>query len=123
MKIQFAGFALLLAMPGVMAAQMRMGASATSFGVSVRTATVNQTTPSATLPGDGSLAPAQAANGSVGAVRKAQDVFANATRAGADPGGAGSSATLESVSILNGLIPADGVVAIASSSGNGSNAD
>src|ERR1051325_1980506 len=85
MKIQFAGFALLLAMPGVMAAQMRMGASATSFGVSVRTATINQTTPSATLPGDGSLAQAQAANVSVGT--------------------------------------ADGVVASASSSGNGSNAD
>ena len=123
MKIQFAGFALLLAMPGVMAAQMRMGASATSFGVSVRTATINQTTPSATLPGDGSLAQAQAANVSVGTFVSAHDVFAIATGDGSDPADAGSSATLESVSILNGLITADGVVAIASSSGNGSNAD
>ncbi|HTI06039.1 MAG TPA: choice-of-anchor P family protein [Gemmatimonadales bacterium] len=123
MKIQFAGLALLLAMPGVVAGQMRMGASATSYGVSVRTANLNQTAASATLPGDGTLAQAQASNVTLGSYVSAQDVFAVATGDGDDPADAGSSVTLESVSVLNGLITADGVVAIASSSAEGSNGD
>lgn len=123
MKFQLAGLALLAAIPGALVGQMRMGATASSFGVSVRTAALNQTTPAAVLPGDGSLAQAQAGSVTVGTFVSAQDVYAIATGDGSDPADAGSSATLESVSILNGLITADGVVAIASSSAQGSNAD
>lgn len=123
MKIQYAGLALLLAaVPGSLSAQLQ-GATATSFGVSVRTAMINRTEASAVLPGDGSLAQAKADEINVGSLVSARDVFAIATGDGSDPADAGSSSTLESVNILNGLITADGVVAMACSTLEGSNTD
>jgi len=121
MKLQHAGLALLLALPVSLSGQMQ--SSATAFGVSVRTATVNQTAASAVLPGDGSLAQAQAGTVTIGTYVSAQDVFSMATGDGSDPADAGSSSTLESVSVLNGLITANGVVAIASSTGGTSDAE
>ena len=118
MKIQYAGLALLLA-----AAPGSLFGQTTAFGVSVRTATINQTTATAVLPGDGSLAQAQADVINVGSLVSARDAFATATGDGSDPADAGSSATLESVSILNGLITADAVVAMSSSTAEGSNTD
>jgi hypothetical protein len=92
-------------------------AKAESYGVAVRTATINQTTPYAVLPADGAMAEDQAQSVSVTGLVTAQDVFAIAT--GAADATYGSSAegttTLGQVSILNGLITADGVVAVASS--------
>ena len=123
MKFQHAGLALLLALPVSLSGQMQGSATATAFGVSVRTRTVNQTTASAVLPGDGSLAQAQAGSVTIGTYVSARDVFSIATGDGSDPADAGGSSTLESVSVLNGLITASGVVAIASSSGGTSDAE
>src|SRR5256712_135499 len=120
--IRFAGLVLPMTWsPGSLAAQ---GASASAFGVAVRTATINQTTPSAVLPADGTLAQSQASDVTVGTWVTAQDVFATATGATDDAlSDAVSSATLGTVSILDGLITADGVVAMASSTIDNSNAE
>ena len=124
MKIQYAGLALLLvAAPGFLLGQLPQSATAKSFGVSVNTATINQTTPSAVLPGDGSLAQAQASEISVASLVSVHDAFAIATGDGTAPADAGSSATLGSVRILDGLITADAVVAIASSTPEGSSTE
>ena len=123
MKFQHAGLALLLALPVSLSGQMQRSATAAAFGVSVRTGTVNQTAASAVLPGDGSVAQARAGDVTIGTYVSAQDVFSIATGDGSDPADAGSSSTLESVSVLNGLIPANGVVAIASSTGGTSDAE
>ncbi len=124
MKSQYAGLALLLvAAPGLLFGQLPQSATAASFGVSVRTATINQTLSSAVLPGDGSLAQTQASEITVASLVSARDAFAIATGDGTAPADAGSSATLESVSILNGLITADALVAIASSTTEGSSTE
>lgn len=112
---------LLWVLPGWLAGQ---SVNAEAFGVSVRTATLNQKTPTAVLPADGSVAQTQASDVTVATLVTAQDAFA--TAAGAADGtqsDAFSSATLGSVSILNGLITADGVVAMASSTSGNSNAE
>ncbi|MGH7519695.1 MAG: choice-of-anchor P family protein [Gemmatimonadales bacterium] len=112
---------LLCVAPGWLAGQ---GVSAEAFGVSVRTATLNQKAGSAVLPADGSVAQTQAGDLTVATLVTAQDAFATAAGvADASQSDAFSSATLGSVSILNGLITADGVVAMASSTSGNSNAE
>jgi len=120
--IRFVGLVLPLSWwPGSLAAQ---GAQASAFGVAVRTATINQTAPSAVLPTDGTLAQSQASDVTVGTWVTAQDAFATATGATDDAlSDAVSSATLGTVNILDGLITADGVVAMASSTIDNSNAE
>ena len=120
--IRFVGLVLPLSWwPGSLAAQ---GAQASAFGVAVRTATINQTAASAVLPTDGTLAQNQASNVTVGTLVTAQDAFATATGAAdGEQSDAVSSATLGPVSILNGLITVDGVVAMASSTIDNSNAE
>ena len=120
--IRFAGLVLPMTWsPGSLAAQ---GAAASAFGVAVRTATINQTAPSAVLPTDGTLAQSQANDVRVGTLVAAQDAFATATGATDDAlSDAVSSATLGTVNILDGLITADGVVAMASSTVDNSNAE
>jgi len=98
-------------------------ASAESFGVSVSTVTVNQKTPSAVLPADGGTAQDQAGAVTVANLVTAQDVFAIVSGSSDDASDAVSNATLGSVSILGGLITADGVVAVATSTLGNSNAD
>ena len=121
--IRFAGFVLpLIWAPGSMAGQMR-AAQAQSFGVGVTTATVNQQAPSAVLPAGGTMAQDQASNVAIADMVTAQDAFAIVTGDGTDASDAVSSATLESVSILNGLITADGIVAMASSTVDGTGAN
>jgi len=122
MKIRFAGLVLLLALPWSLQGQGL--AKAGSFGVAVRTATVNQTSPAAVLPPDGSVVQTQANDVTVGTFVTAQDAFATATGASDNAlSDAVSSATLGTVNILNGLITADGVVAMASSTVGNSNAE
>ena len=121
MNIRFAAVVLLLA-PGSLVAQMQ-GTTAESYGVSVRTATVNQKTPSVVAPSDGSVVTDNAGNLTVAGLVTAQDVFATASGDGSDPADAFSSATLGSVNVLNGLITADGVVAMANSAGGASSTD
>ena len=123
MKTQCAGLVLLLAgaASGSLAAQ---SSRAESYGVAVRTATVDQKAPSAVLPGDGSMAQNQASNVTVASLVTAQNAYAIAS--GASDGAlsdAVSSATLGQVSVLSGLITADGIVAMASSTLGSSNAE
>ena len=121
--IRFAGLVLPLTWaPGSMAGQMR-AAQAQSFGVGVTTATVNQQAPSAVLPAGGTMAQDQASNVSIADMVTAQDAFAIVAGDGTDASDAVSSATLGQVSILNGLITADGIVAMASSTIDNSNAE
>ena len=122
MKIQLAAFVLLLA-PGALAGQMQARATASSYGVAVRTASVNVKSPSVVSPADGTLAQDQGSTVTVATLVTAQDAFAMASGDGTNPADAFSSATLGTVSILNGLITADGVVAMASSTAEGSNAE
>ena len=122
--IRFAGLVLPLTWaPGSMEGQMRAAAQAESFGVGVTTATVNQKAPSAVLPVGGTMAQDQATDVSIAGMVTAQDVFAIVTGDGTDASDAVSSATLGKVSILNGLITADGIVAMASSTIDNSNAE
>lgn len=98
---------------------------AQSFGLAVKTATVNTTSPLAVLPAGGGLASNGAPSVSVAGLAGAEDLFAIATGA-ADQAPASkrdvsaeSNSTAENVNLLNGLITADGVVALASSSVTG----
>jgi len=121
--IRFAGLVLPLTWaPGSMAGQMR-AAQAQSFGVGVTTATVNQQAQSAVLPAGGTMAQDQASNVAIADMVTAQDAFAIVAADGTDASDAVSSATLEQVSILNGLITADGIVAMASSTVDGAGAN
>ena len=121
--IPLAGLALPLMWVGSLASQMRV-TQAAAYGVWISTATVNQKAPSAVVSADGGLAQDQAGDVTVASLVTAQDAFAIAS--GAPDGGvsdAVSSATLGKVSILGGLITADGVVAMASSTSDNTNTE
>jgi len=120
--VRFVGLVLPLTWTGSALGQTP-GANAQSYGVAVTTATVNQKTPSAVLPAEGTMAVDRAGAVTVAGLVTVQDVFAIVTGDPADGGDAVSSATLGSVSVLNGLITADGVVAVASSTVGNSNAE
>jgi hypothetical protein len=112
---------LLGVAPGWLAAQ---GVNAEAYGVSVRTATLNQKAPAAVMPADGTVVQTQSSDLTIATLVTAQDAFATATGdADGSQSDAFSSATVGSVSILNGLITADGVVAMASSTSGNSNAE
>ena len=81
-------------------------------GLAVNTALASVTSPVAQLPGDGSMATDNTPNVSVDGLAGADNLFAMAT--GGDRS-AESNSTLENVSLLNGLITANSVVALASS--------
>jgi len=86
--------------------------AAQSFGVAVNTPSASATSPVAVLPADGGLASDNAPSVNVAGVAGAENAFAMASGA---VGSAESNSTLENVNLLNGLITADGVVALASS--------
>jgi len=90
-------------------------ATAQSYGVGVATATVNQTVASAVLPAGEMLAQNQVSDATVGGLVSAQNIFSIVNGGGTDGSDAVSSATLGTVNVLNGLITADGVVAMATS--------
>ncbi|HEY3279121.1 MAG TPA: choice-of-anchor P family protein [Gemmatimonadales bacterium] len=104
-------------MPRSALGQMRVAANAESYGVAVSTPTVNQKTPYAVLPAGGDMAQDQGQSVAVPGLVTAADLFAIATGDADESYGSNavSSATLGAVSLLNGLISADGIVAIASS--------
>lgn len=123
--VRLAGLVLPLTwLAGLLAAQIQAAATAESFAVAVRTATVNQKTASAVMPADGGMVQDQASEVSIANLVTAQDAFAIASGGGSDGqySDAMSSATLGSVRILEGLITADGVVALASSTVGNSDA-
>src|SRR2546426_11364524 len=122
--IRFAGLVLPFTWTsGSFAAQMRATAQASSYGVSVSTATVNQKSPSAVLPAGEMMATDQASDVTVDGLVSVQDAFAIVNGDLTDGSGAVSSATLGAVNVLNGLITADGVVAMASSTVGTSDAE
>ena len=83
-----------------------------AFGIAVTTSLTSVTSPVAALPGDGSMATDNTPNVNVDGLAGADNLFATAT--GGDRS-AESSSTLENISLLNGLITANSVVALASS--------
>lgn len=110
-------------------AQMRAVSRAEAFGISVSTPTTNQKTPYTVLPTGEAMATGQGQSVSVPGFVTAQDVFTIVTGDADDVDGSNavSTATLGVVSLLNGLIRADGIVAVASSTAQdnvvGSNAE
>ncbi len=91
--------------------------TARSYGVKVSTPTINQTASSAVLPLGGDQAQNSSQSIAIGGPATAQDALA-IVNGDADPtygSSAVSSATLGAVNLLDGLITADGVVAVASS--------
>ncbi len=90
-------------------------ATGRSYGVGVATATVNQTVASAVLPAGEMLAQNQVSDATVAGLVSAQSIFSIVNGGGTDGSDAVSSATLGTVNVLNGLITADGVVAMATS--------
>lgn len=119
--VRLAGLILPLAwVPGAALAQ---APSAQSYGVAVSTATVSQTIASAVAPAEGGMVSDQANSADIAGLVSAQDASAIASGFPDDASSdAVSSATLGAVSVLNGLITADGVVAMATSTVAGSNA-
>jgi len=100
--------------------QMRaasIASRAEAYGVSVSTPTVTQKSPYAVLPTGEAMATDQGQSIAVAGLVTAQDLFAIATgdADAIDGSNAVSTATLGVVNVLNGLITADGVVAVASS--------
>ena len=119
--IRFAALILPLTwIPGLVEGQT---AQAQSFGVAVRSATIDQTSASAVAPVDGGMSWAEAGEVTVASLVTAQDAVAIA--GGSSDGAysdAVSSATLGTVSILGGVITADGVIAMATSTPGDSDA-
>jgi hypothetical protein len=116
--VRLVGLVLPLSvLSGMLAAQAKATATAESYAVAVRTATVDQKTTSAVLPSDGGTVQNSSGDVSIGGLVTAQDAFATASGSSdrRQSAAAVSSATLGAVSILGGLITADGVVALASS--------
>jgi hypothetical protein len=115
--IRLVGLVLPMSWIAGTAAGQTPAANAQAFGVAVNTSTVNQTSPYAVLPIGGDMVTAQGQSVAVANLVTAQDAFAIVT-GDADPtfgSNAVSSATLEAVNLLNGLITTDGVVSIATS--------
>ena len=129
MKIQNFGrvlrFAALL-LPLTAAARPALGqaqrtATAQAFGVSVSTALVNEKTPSATAPAEGGMVQTDAADVTITALVSARDAYALASGFSDDGySDAVSSASLGQVNVLNGLITANAVLAMATTTGEGS---
>jgi hypothetical protein len=120
-------FALILPallLPATALGQMQQrAATAQAFGVSVSTALVNQKTPSAVAPAEGGMAQNDAADVSIPSLVTAENAYAIASGWSDGPySDAVGTATLGSVNILNGLITATGVVALATSTAEGSDA-
>jgi len=114
--IRFAGLVLPLTWTsGSLAAQMQATPRASAYGVSVSTPAVNQTSPAAVLPAGEMMATDQANDVTVADLVTAQNAFAIVN--------GDLTATLGAVNILNGLITADGVVAMASSTAENANAE
>lgn len=107
------------------AASQSASATAEAFGVFASTPTADQPrSPYATVPTGGWMGEDEALSVSVPGVVAAENLFAIATGAGdTHDVSAEASATAERIDILNGLITADGVVALASSALHGTTAN
>ena len=120
--VRFLGLVLPLTL-APRAALAQGTATGRSYGVGVTTAIVNQKVASAVLPAGEMLAENDVSDVSVAGMVTAENVFAIVNGGGTDGSDAVSSVTLGTVSILNGLITADGVVAMATSTVGDVNAE
>ena len=112
----------LLCLPGVALGQTQR-TTAQAFGVSVTTSSINQQTPAAVAPADG-MAQNESSDITMGSMVTAQNAYAVAS--GSSDRlleNAVGNASLGTVVILDGLITATGVVAIATSTPDGDNFD
>ena len=108
--------ALILSLTWIPSLVQGQTAKAESFGIAVSTAIVNQKSASAVAPSQGGMSQAEAGDVTVASLVTARDAVAMAGGSSdAAHSDAVSSATLGSVSILGGVITAEGVVAMASS--------
>jgi hypothetical protein len=108
--------ALILSLTWIPSLVQGQTAKAESFGIAVSTAIINQKSASAVAPAEGGMSQAEAGDVTVASLVTAQD--AKAIAGGFSDGAhsdAVSSATLGRLSILGGVITADGVVAMTSS--------
>jgi hypothetical protein len=108
--------ALILSLTWIPSLVEGQTAKAASFGVAVNTATINQQSASAVAPAEGGMSQAEAGDVNVASLVTARD--AKSIAGGFSDGAhsdAVSSATLGKLSILGGVITADGVVAMATS--------
>ena len=113
-------FAAIL-LPATAFGQSQRTATAQSFGVSVSTALVNQKSPAATAPAEGGMVQTDADEVNIATLVSARDAYALASGF-SDDGytDAVSSASLGQVNVLNGLITANAVLAMATTTGEGS---
>ena len=101
--------------------QSQRTATARAFGVSVSTPLVNQKSPSATAPAEGGMVQTDAADVTVPTLASVRNAYALASGFSDDGySDAVSSASLEQVNVLNGLITATAVLALATTTGEGS---
>jgi hypothetical protein len=108
--------ALILSLTWIPSLVEGQTAKAESFGIAVSTAIVNQKSASAVAPSEGGMSQAESGDVTIATLVTARDAVAIASGSSdAAYSDAVSSATLGSVSILGGVITADGIVAIASS--------
>jgi hypothetical protein len=108
--------ALILSLTWIPSLVQGQTAKAESFGIAVSTAIINQKSASAVAPSEGGMSQAEAGDVTVASLVTARHAVAIASGlSDAAHSDAVSSATLGSVSILGGVITADGVVAMASS--------
>jgi hypothetical protein len=120
--VRFLG--LVLPLTWVPRAALAQGtATGQSYGVGVTTALVNQKVAQAVLPAGEMLAQNQVSDATVPGLVTAQSIFAIVNGGGTDGSDAVSSVTLGAVNVLDGLITADGVVAIATSTIGDANAE
>jgi hypothetical protein len=121
--------ALLLGFVSVPAQAWQPTVSGEAYGVFVNIASVNGTTvsvpkrPDVVLPSGGGTEQDQIASITVPGALDSQTLTVNTTGSiSGTNASAQSSATVEKLNILNGLVTADSVVAVASSTGNGMSA-
>jgi len=120
--VRFLGLVLLVTW-APRAAVAQGTATGRSYGVGVTTALVNQKVAQAVLPAGEMLAQNQVSDATVPGLVTAQSIFAIVNGGGTDGSDAVSSVTLGAVNVLNGLITADGVVAMATSTTGDANAE
>lgn len=116
--MKIALFLSLIWLPGVALGQVQR-TTAQAFGVSVTTSTINQKAAAAVAPTDG-MAENESGEVIINSMVTALNAYAVASGSSdrSYPNAVGNAA-LETVSILDGLITATGVVAIATSTDNG----
>jgi hypothetical protein len=96
-------------------AQAQWSVSGSGFGSSVRTLAGTTQSPVATLPAEGGYATGEAETFDVASLVEARSLTAVTSGSGGESAGAQTVSELENVNVLNGLVRADIVTAIASS--------